>query len=46
MGTHPIRERDVMHQQRWVIPTLRQPGCQSVMVEIEQEYGHAVELVG
>jgi hypothetical protein len=43
---HPVRERDVMHEERWNVPPRHQPGCLSVSCDVKQADRDAVKSVG
>ena len=45
MSAHPVRERQVVHEQRRIVATRQQPGCLSVAIDVEQADRDAVKSV-
>ena len=43
---HPVRERDVVHEQRRIVAPRHQPGCLSFARDVKQADGDAVKSVG
>jgi hypothetical protein len=43
---HPVRERDVVHEQRRIVPPRHQPGCLSVSRHVKEADRDAVKAVG